>query len=80
MVKKTTEFNFETALAELNQIVEKMEKGGLTLENSLQDFERGIQLTRQCQESLKAAEQKVQILMQKNGDSSLENFEYEATE
>lgn len=80
MVKKTTEFNFEAALAELNQIVEKMEKGGLTLENSLQDFERGIQLTRQCQESLKAAEQKVQILMQKNSESLLENFEYESTE
>lgn len=67
-------FNFEAALAELNQLVEKMEQGDLTLEESLKSFERGVTLTRECQQALKAAEQKVQILMQTNGKSTLENF------
>ncbi|QLH42589.1 MAG: exodeoxyribonuclease VII small subunit [Coxiellaceae bacterium] len=58
-------FNFETALNELNTIVEKMEAGGLSLEESLGQFERGIALTRQCQQALTDAQQKVQILMQK---------------
>ncbi len=60
---ETENFNFETALAELNQLVEKMEHGNLDLEKSLRDFERGIFLVRQCQDALKKAEQKVEILL-----------------
>jgi exodeoxyribonuclease VII small subunit len=71
------EFNFEKALAELNQLVEKMEQGGLSLEASLQYFEKGISLTRQCQQALKAAEQKVQILLEKNGKESLLPYQEE---
>lgn len=71
---KKEQFNFETALAELNQLVEKMEQGGLSLEQSLQDFERGIALTRQCQDALKTAEQKVKILLEKNGKEILEPY------
>jgi len=78
--KKMTDFNFEEALAELNQLVEQMEQGGLTLEESLQSFERGIALTRSCQTALKAAEQKVQILTEKNGQTLLEPFTDEADE
>lgn len=73
--KKSSEFNFETALAELNQLVEKLEQGGLPLEQSLKDFERGIALTRQCQDALKAAEQKVQILLGKSADSALTAYD-----
>ena len=63
MTKKSDkEFNFEAAMQELNQLVEKMEKGGLPLEESLTAFETGIKLTRQCQTALKDAEQKVKIL------------------
>lgn len=69
-----TSFNFEAALTELNQLVEKMEHGDLTLEESLKSFERGATLTRECQQALKAAEQKVQILIQANGKTTLENF------
>lgn len=69
-----TSFNFEAALTELNQLVEKMEHGDLTLEESLKSFERGVILTRECQQALKAAEQKVQILIQANGKTTLENF------
>lgn len=76
MARKKTDqdFNFETALKELNTIVEKMESGGLSLEDSLKYFEQGIALTRQCQQALKDAEQKVQILLEKNGQIALENF------
>ncbi len=69
--KKTTEFNFETALNDLNTIVEKMEQGNLSLEQSLASFEQGIALTRQCQIALSSAEQKVKILLEKNGETTL---------
>jgi len=68
-------FNFESALAELEQLVGRMEKGDLSLEESLQHFERGVALTRACQEALKSAEQKVAILLEKNGESTLDEFE-----
>jgi exodeoxyribonuclease VII small subunit len=52
---------FESAFKELDIIVEKMEKGGLSLNESLKQFEKGIQLIRDCQILLKHAEQKIQI-------------------
>jgi exodeoxyribonuclease VII small subunit len=67
--------SFETALKELEVLVERMEKGDRSLEESLQDFERGVTLTRQCQEALKTAEQKVQQLMEQNGKASLVPFD-----
>lgn len=70
-------FNFEQAMGELESLVEKMEQGESTLEDSLKDFERGVQLTRLCQKSLQTAEQKVQILMQQNGQQQLTPFEEE---
>lgn len=70
MKKKSTDF--ETALDELNTLIEQMEQGGLSLEDSLKYFERGVALTRECQETLKAAEQKVQILTQQK---TLDSFE-----
>ncbi len=59
--------DFERSLAELEGIVEKLEQGELSLEESLQQFERGVQLTRACQAALKEAEQKVEILLRKSG-------------
>jgi exodeoxyribonuclease VII small subunit len=64
--------DFETALSELEELVERMEQGDLSLDESLKQFERGVQLTRSCQKALKEAEQKVQVLMDKNGQQSLE--------
>lgn len=61
--------DFEAALVELENLVEVMETGEITLEESLAHFERGIKLTRQCQQALKQAEQKVRILMQDNGEA-----------
>jgi len=67
--------NFESLLKELNTLIETTEKGGLNLEDALKNFERGIQLTRECQAALKAAEQKVQILIEENGFQKLESFD-----
>lgn len=54
--------NFEAAMAELEQLVAKMEEGDLTLDDSLKAFERGVMLTRQCQQALGQAELRVQKL------------------
>lgn len=54
--------SFETALDDLKRIVEEMESGNLSLEASLAAFERGIQLTRQCQSALGQAQLRVQML------------------
>ncbi len=59
--------DFEQALKELEAIVGRMEQGDASLEESLKQFERGIVLTRACQQALKAAEQKVDILIEENG-------------
>jgi len=67
--------DFEKALQELEGLVEKMEAGELSLEDSLGHFERGIELTRTCQKALKAAEQKVQILLEKDGNQEPASFE-----
>ena len=63
MSDESEPLNFETALAELEDIVERMETGALSLEESLQSFERGIQLTRRCQSALEQAELRVKTLM-----------------
>jgi len=54
-------------MAELEAIVERLEHGDLPLEESLKQFERGVELTRSCQAALKQAERKVQILSAKPG-------------
>jgi exodeoxyribonuclease VII small subunit len=60
--------DFERSLAELEAIVDKLEQGDLTLDESLKHFERGVQLTRACQTALKEAEHKVEILLRRSGD------------
>ena len=75
MPKKTNSINFEKAFSELEQLVKKMEIGNLSLEESLKCFERGMVLTKNCQDALSEAEQKVKILLDKNDTSSLESFD-----
>ncbi|MGH8478182.1 MAG: exodeoxyribonuclease VII small subunit [Gammaproteobacteria bacterium] len=75
MAKRTTGFHFEQALSELEAVVEHLESGELSLEESLQHFERGIALTRACQKSLAEAEQRVKILMETDGRERLAPFE-----
>ncbi len=68
MPKKNSVVDFETSLQELEDIVSKMEQGQLSLEQSLEAFEQGVQLTRTCQTTLKEAEQRVSKLTEK-GDT-----------
>ena len=68
-------FRFEAALAELEQLVEAMEGDELSLEDALKHFERGVQLTRACQKALGEAEQKVRVLVEKDGGAALEEFD-----
>lgn len=60
--KETTKPDFEQSLQELEALVLRMESGDLSLDASLKEFERGVQLTRQCQAELTAAEQRVKLL------------------
>lgn len=68
--------SFEQSLAELETIVRQLESGESSLEEALQAFERGVQLTRQCQSALDAAEQKVKLLTeQADGSISSKDFD-----
>ena len=58
--------DFESTLKSLNAIVDTMEQGDLSLEESLKQFELGIKMTKECQLSLQQAEQKVKILLADN--------------
>ena len=59
-------FDFEQALAGLEDLVERLEQGDLPLEASLTEFQRGVELSRRCQAALAAAEQRVEILLKRN--------------
>ncbi len=72
MAKKT--LNFEKALTDLESLVEAMEQGDLSLEESLRRFEKGISLTTECQQALQKAELKVQELVDKNGELLEKDF------
>jgi exodeoxyribonuclease VII small subunit len=74
VTKKSAAPDFEAALAELEKIVEKMESGDQSLEESLKAFQRGIELARSCQQGLKEAEQRVEKLIQQNGEIIAEPF------
>ncbi len=76
--KESKSIDFEAAMRELESIVERLEHGDLPLEESLAAFERGVLLTRSCQTALKEAEQKVEILLKKAGEPSIEPFEPES--
>lgn len=67
--KSTTKtINFEKSLKQLESLVEKLEKGELSLEESLKQFEQGIKLTKECRQALQNAEQKISILSNENGE------------
>ena len=77
-VDKQNDFsNFEHYLNELEQLVERMEQGEQTLEQSLRDFERGVTLAKTCENTLRQAEQRVDQLVKKHGELKLEPFSTE---
>ena len=75
--KKIENLSFEESLSELETIVQNLEQGELSLEDSMTLFERGLNLSQASQEKLKNAEQKIQILLTKNGKNQLEPFDRE---
>jgi len=73
-VKKNAEFDFEKGLLELEKIVAQMEQGSSTLEVSLEQFSQALHLIQQCQTTLKKADQRVQILLNKDQKAILKPF------
>ena len=67
--------DFEKALAELETLVERLERGDLPLDEALKVFERGVALTRHCQTALQAAHQRVEILLKRDGEPVVAPFE-----
>lgn len=63
MAAKKKSLDFEQALVELERVVTAMEAGNMPLEESLKAFEQGVKLTRECQQALQEAEQKVELLL-----------------
>lgn len=76
--KKATTPDFEMALAELEALVTKLEGGDLSLDESLNEFKRGVELTRHCQSVLDKAQQTVEQLMNIDDESSAEPFDPDA--
>jgi len=72
--KKLENLSFEESLAELDTIVKSLEQGELSLEESMALFERGLNLSQVSQTKLQTAEQKVKILLEKNNQQQLSDF------
>jgi exodeoxyribonuclease VII small subunit len=77
--KKIENLSFEESLVELETIVKNLEQGDLNLEDSMALFERGLHLSQHNQEKLKGAEQQINILLEKNGQAKLEEFNTDET-
>ncbi|HEY5622135.1 MAG TPA: exodeoxyribonuclease VII small subunit [Gammaproteobacteria bacterium] len=73
--KHTNVNDLEKSLEELEALVERLENDELPLAEALKEFERGVKLTRECQKTLKEAEQTVEILLKKTADADAESFE-----
>lgn len=71
--------NFEASLAALERIVRELERGELPLEKSLELFEEGVRLSRECQERLNEAERRIEVLL-RAGDGSTIAVPFEADE
>lgn len=79
MARKAVEptLDFETTLTRLEAIVTRLENGDLPLEEALKEFENGVQLAKLGQERLQQAEQRIQILLQKNATAELADYRSE---
>ena len=67
-------FNLEKSLADLEGLVEELESGDLPLDKAMKKFEEGIKLTRECQQALAKAEQKVKMLIEESGEVTEVDF------
>lgn len=69
------ENNFETKMEELENVVTKLEKGDMSLDESLTNFEKGMKLSKECNKMLEDAEKKITILLENDGEIKEEDFE-----
>ena len=72
---KQEPINFEQSFSQLEALVQKLESGELSLEDSLKSFEQGVSLVRRCQTALSEAEQRVKILMQEEDGVVAQDFD-----
>lgn len=72
--------DYEASITELESLVERLEQGDISLEESLKLYESGVLLTRDCQDALSNAEQKVQLLLQQSDKDTLVDFEQNTSE
>lgn len=79
--KPNKEVSFEKSLADLEQVMGDLERGELSLDDSLKKYEAGMQHLRSCYSALKNAEKKIQVLVDidDSGNARLENFDHGAT-
>jgi exodeoxyribonuclease VII small subunit len=75
MAARKKKLDYETAVAELETLVDRLEQGDVSLEESLNLYEKGVLLSRDCQQQLTEAEQKVQMLLEQSDQSTLVDFE-----
>ncbi len=73
--KKLENLSFDESLSELNSIVQRLEHGDISLEESMTLFERGLNLSQLGQSKLQNAEQQIKILLEKNGENQLSDFD-----
>ena len=78
MTTESNPISFEQSITRLEALVEKMEQGDLPIEEALKTFEEGISLTRECQMQLEKAEQRVNVLIEENGEAVAHPFKDEA--
>ena len=75
MSELSENLTYEEAYAQLEEVLGSLETGDLPLDKSLQQFEKGVKLSRECQTALEKAEQKVEILLKSAGGEELEEFD-----
>ena len=71
------ELNFEESMKKLEEIANELEKGNLSLDESVNKFEEGMKLSKKCSDFLNSAEKKITMLIQKKGKLEEENFDIE---
>ena len=79
-MKEQRSVNFENSLRSLEKLVNQLEQGDLSLEESLKAFETGIKLTRECNSKLDEAEQKISLLTGQGDDLKLTDFQDDGSE
>lgn len=76
-MSKENNGNFEESMKKLEDIVIELENGNLNLDESVNKFEEGMKIAKQCNKILEEAEKKITVLLENDGELEEENFEVE---